>query len=687
MSVRKSIPEPATRLIHLLAAAGLCVAQPLYSVLGRHAEFTIAHRLEGGDLWLVAGVLSFGLAAALWCVSLLGGLAAARVGEGLHSICLSALLGLGALGLLETWPQGLATRLLLWACVSFAIAAAYGRSPLLRRLLSWLAVGAVLFPSLFLWRVLPRAADDAPAVDALLDGPPIVLIVFDELPMASLLETSDGLDSARFPNFAQLAATATWFSEATAVAQTTRAAVPAIVTGRYPSGDLPPTAEGHPESLFARARGRYNLNVVETTTDLCGEACDGDVELLAWSERVPPALADLVAVYLALVMPGVGPAVDEDWADYWVPDAPAVFAPAEGLQGHWKPWEPPRRFARFVRRLEASPRTTLHYLHLALPHVPWRFLPSGQAYAREQGRAHGIGPGGVWSGSEWEVLQGHQRHLVQLQYADTLLGHVMAVLRERELFDEALIVVVADHGAAFRRGERRRALTETNLVDIAHVPLFVKWPGQTTGESRDGNVETIDIAPTIATRMGLDLPGPVDGVPLSSREVRDGTKSIFRNWEEVGAGERWDFETKRLEKTAISVEAKNDRFPEASLYRIGPDRALVGREVATLEQVPARAKIVLEHAAAFDAVDPGAWMLPVHVMGRVEVKEPVSSPLRLALALDGVIQGVTRTFGELPATEVRFSALLDPAALRRGRQRLEIFVIEEAGTLSPAIRR
>ena len=59
----------------------------------------------------------------------------------------------------------------------------------------------------------------------------MVLIVFDELPLAALLNERGQIDAKRFPNFAALARDSDWFRNAVTVADTTEQAVPAIFSG------------------------------------------------------------------------------------------------------------------------------------------------------------------------------------------------------------------------------------------------------------------------------------------------------------------------------------------------------------------------------------------------------------------------------------------------------------------------
>ena len=49
------------------------------------------------------------------------------------------------------------------------------------------------------------------------------------------------------------------------------------------------------------------------------------------------------------------------------------------------------------------------------------------------------------------------------------------------MWDDAVIAVVADHGASFPEGQARRVLTETNAHEIMWSTLFVRAPGLEPG--------------------------------------------------------------------------------------------------------------------------------------------------------------------------------------------------------------
>ena len=89
-----------------------------------------------------------------------------------------------------------------------------------------------------------------------------VVVLFDELPVTSLMDARGRVDATLFPHFADLARTATWYRNTTAVSGATEQAVPAVLTGRYPREGLLPRFADHPRNLFTLLAGSHDLQVV-----------------------------------------------------------------------------------------------------------------------------------------------------------------------------------------------------------------------------------------------------------------------------------------------------------------------------------------------------------------------------------------------------------------------------------------
>ena len=154
--------------------------------------------------------------------------------------------------------------------------------------------------------------------------------------------------------------------------------------------------------------------------------------------------------------------------------------------------------------------------------MPWIFLPSTRRFDRTV-----LGPITGLNSSERSVFdrtlvrQSWQRHLLQIGAVDTLLGEMVAQMKRTGLWDRALVVVMADHGVSFRVGATdRRTIVPANAMDIAPVPMFIKFPRQRRGRIDRSLFRTYDVLPTVARRIGLRLPRGLSGRPAGSRAIR-----------------------------------------------------------------------------------------------------------------------------------------------------------------------
>jgi arylsulfatase A-like enzyme/Flp pilus assembly protein TadD len=98
--------------------------------------------------------------------------------------------------------------------------------------------------------------------------------------------------------------------------------------------------------------------------------------------------------------------------------------------------------------------------------------------------------------------------------ADAAVGKLIAALRTHKLYDDALIVVAADHGESLgAHGEDSHGVF---LYDeTIHVPLLLKLPqNQMAGKRVAGKVRLVDVAPTIPEVAALPVPSQMQGQSL-----------------------------------------------------------------------------------------------------------------------------------------------------------------------------
>jgi hypothetical protein len=97
----------------------------------------------------------------------------------------------------------------------------------------------------------------------------VLFIVLDEAPLFPLLKTDGTINRQRYPGFASLADNSTWYRNAMTTAQRTTEAVPAVLTGKWPTFKNYPYFKDHPKNLFTLLREEKKLNVYQAITNLC----------------------------------------------------------------------------------------------------------------------------------------------------------------------------------------------------------------------------------------------------------------------------------------------------------------------------------------------------------------------------------------------------------------------------------
>lgn len=179
------------------------------------------------------------------------------------------------------------------------------------------------------------------------------------------------------------------------------------------------------------------------------------------------------------------------------------------------PADPPKTTSRYVR-LERRGMDVVHraeswllkhsggqrrfmWVHLYDPHDPYDPPPP---YDREYA-------GHLYDG--------------EIAYADSALGHFVALLKKQRIYDRSLIIVVGDHGEGLgEHGEQTHGIFLYNAT--TQVPLLLKLPRPQSAENRPPinprglvvttQVRTLDIFPTILELEAINLPKHLDGVSL-----------------------------------------------------------------------------------------------------------------------------------------------------------------------------
>ncbi|MFY1683062.1 sulfatase-like hydrolase/transferase [Micromonospora sp. WMMD730] len=645
------------RAYEVMALVGLVVTQPLLDVLGRSPDFFLFHRATSRDVLALVAVVALVPGAAVVLLGAATRLAGVRVRAGAHTVLLGLLLAaLAVQAGRQVTPLRGVPLLVVAALVGAGGAVAYRRWSVLGRVLRVAALGPLVFVGLFLFAspasavVLPRAHEGAAGVAGPGSHPPVVMIVLDELPLVSLLGPDGRIDATRYPNFAELAGGSTWYRNATGVSGWTPYALPAMLTGRYPSTPSAPHYSQYPDNLFTALGGLYDIRAQESITRLCPPSrCDQPVA----PEQGLGVLVRESGALLRRIAAPVDSRIDPQESYREQTAAEVGLDAAEPVPADPKfRWDSlndnqPARFTSFLAGLRPSDRPTLHFLHLLMPHPPWAYLPSGARYDAPDDLPN--------DGAGWVELA-RTRHLAQLRYTDRLLGETLRTLRATGLYDRSLVVLTADHGVSFTRDWQGRGMDAITHApgEVAWVPLFVKQPGQRAGRVDDRNWEHVDLLPTIADEVHVRVPWRLDG-RSAQQPPRERTEKYF--YDRPG------------ERVVLPGGVPARPAPPAP-------HPLVG---TTVGEKPSGGAASVAHLGAFDHVDPAAGELPALVWGSVPPQVPDGT--LLAVAVNGRIGAVVPVVTPDPGGR-RFAAFLsDDHLFRAGANRLDIYRVGPGDTL------
>ena len=124
-----------------------------------------------------------------------------------------------------------------------------------------------------------------------------------------------------------------------------------------------------------------------------------------------------------------------------------------------------------------------------------------------------------WTGATDETLTNEktvelrQAYYASVSYVDTLIGEVIQELKNKNLYDNTVIIVTSDHG--YHLGEHNMWTKNTNFEVAVQVPLFISAPGYRNARTTSKLVELVDLFPTIDELVQLNSVPPCGEVTSS----------------------------------------------------------------------------------------------------------------------------------------------------------------------------
>jgi len=689
-----------TYTLHIFVLFEFAVAQPIFDVLSKGAAFLVARQSKQIDVIFFIIFLTIIMPLFIVVIKAISGLIDRRISKCVHGFTILSLITIFSIQILKKISV-LPSFLIISSAFILALAStvAYFRTKLMRFFLTVLSPAIIVFPLLFLfnspvYKIIEKGNQQAiyPNIDS---DTPVIMVIFDEFPTISLMDKNRRIDEIRYPNFAKFTRNAYWFRNHTTVAEHTDAAIPAILTGSYADRPRIPIFDEYPQNIFSLLGGTYEINAIEVVSMLCPEELCGNQERdQTFRERMSSLIMDLSIVYLHIVLPSdmtsVLPPVTMTWGnflgDHKIP--PSKTHDPEYLKQMRVRTNVNRMrlFSEFIESIDASDKPTFHFIHIQLPHVPYDYLPSGKKYSERGLQIPGLDiKRELWGGDDTLVVQGYQRHLLQVGFVDRLLGDLLDHLKAIDMYDRSLVAITADHGVSFWPNKRRRNVKNGRPADILLAPLFIKVPYQKEGFISDRNVQSIDVLPTMADILDIELPWKIDGHSALDLSFPERTEKVIYN----PGYKKFVFDP-QLKDSLFSLQRKLDLFGTGStrpegIYKLREHSDLLDRKVSDFGEIGRAAlKIELDNAYLFANVDPDSRFVPTHITGKVLSNSKIIEPIKLAVAVNDRIAAVSRTYRHKEKITM-FSFIIPESGFHEGRNNVDVYVVEKTPDEKPIL--
>ncbi len=679
-----------SRSLVILGLSGLAVTQPLLDLFGRNPEFFVAGRYNAEQIVWFALVVAFVPALIGIAVVAVATILGRPVGTVFYAAVVALLATTLALAVLR-W-LGIDHAVVMLA-VSVAVGAALTVFVVKTRggtlLASYLAVVNLVFVGSFLFLsptaelVAGDGSPDVGDVDVPPMHAPVIVVVLDELPAATIMRGDGTINADRYPGFAELAAVSTWFRNASSPHPHTPQAVPALLTGKVTNGQDLPTYRDHPENLFTLLGRDVPVHRYEAVTDLC----PADICVAQPHQPLRQALEDASIVYGHRILPeelrdGL-PAIDRSWGAYGSDTDTTDDRPPTGdeltdaLYAKWRALGAEEKSVRGQARILAeslgaiTAEPSVHMVHVSLPHRPWTLSRSGVALSYTPTAASDPAA----QATEFSSRLAYQLHSMQVGAVDVAIGDLVERLRAMHSWKDTLLVVTADHGYSLTPPDLGRTVTERNAEEVYRVPLFIKAPGQVEGEVVDDTAMTIDVLPSIADLLDAEVDWDFDG-----HSLYDGSRAHTapRTSPDVGA------------VLAIAA-ARAEKFHGddwIGLAAVGAAGDLVGRDVDELTVgPPSELEATLEQADRLERLPTADGTAPFVLTGTVTGRtESDDAPQDLVVAINGTLAGVIGDFQPSSSGWTFTGYVAD--LYRQGRNEVTLYEVARHGgdvTLRPIL--
>jgi hypothetical protein len=268
------------------------------------------------------------------------------------------------------------------------------------------------------------------------------------------------------------------------------------------------------------------------------------------------------------------PSLDGKWKDFWS-GGDEFGDNAEGNSVG-------KVISGIKQSVDTYPNTPFFaFWHTIRTHAPWAVNRQGQILYPPRlpvvEGSHMVG-----TDKEGKYSTDDLKYLERRLYADSAvdfdrqLGELLDELKATGRFDDTMIVVTADHGATMPSNQDRRFgdTLGQRWAEIAHVPLVIKYPGQTAPEVVDAVRSTGQIAQTVLSTVDGKVTSDLKLSPDLTQDLPEGpvfttiAGGVMTPWRYTGV----------KEPVAWRQEDVSPLDP-AHPFAIGVDLGLMGKPV------------------------------------------------------------------------------------------------------------
>ena len=665
-----------------LALSTVGVSQPLLDLYGKNATVFSTAKLSPFEVALFLLVVALGPAFGAIALDRATKFLGPKVNESMRLLLIGGFSFLAGLAIAR-WAHlsGDVPTLALASVVALLVPYFFDKKKWAREWSRWLAVLSVAVLGSAVLQLQPiLLQQQGPKSDAVIGNKDVSVlqIVLDEFALAPLLDTDGNINAQRFPGFAELAATSTWYRNNVSASNFTHQAVPAILSSRSPSKTAAPFLSAYPKNIFTLFGGKTTVSGVEPVTSLCPiRVCPKKGES-RWSfnpSRLKSFFRDASYVYGQRVFPPALrkriPSVDGAWGGFG-----AVANKFKEQYTHGA-LSQPDALLQTVHKMVNSVAPQVSVVHALMPHAPWRLTPDLRV-APLSPTISTTNPD-----SEDGISDEYQTYLYQVAAVDATIQEALTELKSSGRWDKTMIVLTADHGISFIPTMPQRHtdfLEDQQVADIYRIPTFIKYPNQNSPIVSDCASTNLDLLPTIIDVTRTKTEWKFEGSSLASG-CPNRTKRVV-----VSA----TGQTKDLQGSFADALARASHYSEIvsnvgainKVAAIGSSASLIG---AVLPDVKTDQQVVSWKVAQkkwfLNVSDKRGSAVPSLITGSIQMNGDLPAGTEGIVAIDGVAAGVV---GELSnARDVAaFTAVLDYSLLTRGKHIVELYVHRADGSLT-----